>query len=477
MRKAILETPFEKAKRVNVNPYPRKGKMVIGHLRMDTRTKKEVWNGAEKDFWQQLPGHEHLKRALEIASVGNNKIFVLARTESFGIADPLNEETFRSVLKLVTSLKNPNVVIGNADDLRNRHKDFDMVIEAVNPRESDYTIGESFEEAKRRMDESLKETDMDTKYNIQGNKFLELAEKKLGVDRGKVMKVARSIANLDKSKKIDVIHIAEAIQYQPQDHFWEEIEKAGSSEGVRRGWETRRQKGKYNQRAKEVRDVANSALTWGDDAYDYYKKLRGGGKSHEEAFSQMNSAGEKRARSRIGREPLRPLPEFEKAGKFKIETFSGMGSKEYGSIEEAVKNQPDGWFRVASVEGGKPSKTVAWRGGKGPKSVEYGNKDYAILEEPRKPYAGGRKESWQVGGQHPHTARRRKSLPQTVKDAMKWQKNKDAGVVPRKTLGDVVIGAARGAHQEKGKFEPPKKGGVPSKVEQDFDKIREFQNK
>lgn len=89
------------------------------------------------------------------------------------------------------------------------------------------------------------------------------------------------------------------------------LEKAGTSEGVRRSWETRRQKKHYQKISDDVREVSNASLTWGQDVWDYYHGLRKEGKSHEEAIKQVNQAGEYRARTRIGKEPERPLKEFE----------------------------------------------------------------------------------------------------------------------------------------------------------------------
>ena len=89
------------------------------------------------------------------------------------------------------------------------------------------------------------------------------------------------------------------------------LEKAGTSEGVRRSWEARRQKKRYSKTAQHAREVSNASLTWGQDVWDYYHGLRKEGKSHEDALKQVNQTGEYRARTRIGKEPLRPLKEFE----------------------------------------------------------------------------------------------------------------------------------------------------------------------
>jgi len=198
------------------------------------------------------------------------------------------------------------------------------------------------------------------------------------------------------------------------------------------------------------------------------------------------------------------------------------------------------WLKLLPDEEGSPERSSR---PEKPQLFGYHGARKSFSEEVfEKSEDGQKKESWQVGGQHPHIAHRRKTLPQAVKDAMKFSKNKDAGVIPRKkfdqsvlslfgktpksakanvkrqqtkarkmdeierkyfprrtlasihaeedrlyregkrgvlpprrTLGDVVLGVARGMHPRKEKFETPKGGSTPSKAEKDFSEIREWQ--
>jgi len=280
----------------------------------------------------------------------------------------------------------------------------------------------------------------------------------------------------------------------------ESFEKSGSSEGVRRSWETRRQKKQYRKTADDVREVGNASLTWGEDVRNYYQGLRDSGKSHEDAIKQVNQAGEYRARTRIGKEPLRPLKEFEgKVWKWpEIKKARTKGAKD-------IKKRSRGFLgvEVTHKQTGKIGKiidirstpaygvqyVVKFEGDKEPtwfmphQANQYLTKLKSDLNKSRTTGAKDKQKRRARGGlEHfidTSLQANRKNLPQVLKDATRWQRNKDAGITSRRTVGDVILGVARAMHPEK-ELDNARKIGIDTpktKAEKDFDEIREWQLK
>ena len=90
-----------------------------------------------------------------------------------------------------------------------------VVIETMEPRASDTSRGyEDESQLIKRVQGALSYKGDPIFLALDGEELLKMAMKELHVDREKVLAVARTIAKLDHSPRMNAQHVSEAIQYQ-----------------------------------------------------------------------------------------------------------------------------------------------------------------------------------------------------------------------------------------------------------------------
>jgi predicted ATPase with chaperone activity len=167
-------------------------------------------------------GLENARRALEVATVGGHSICIFGearigkntlaecfpnRHSYIYIADKREENKYATREGIFSR----NDLVGAP---------FDMLIECINPTYQQLTRKyETSEAVFKRIDE-VKNFNTENKNNTQLDSscegLLRNSFEKLNLPIGRyftLIKVARTIASMEKSKKIEAAHIAEAIQY------------------------------------------------------------------------------------------------------------------------------------------------------------------------------------------------------------------------------------------------------------------------
>jgi hypothetical protein len=185
------------------------------------------------DFWQQISGNDCLKRAIEVALAGSHSTLILLTPEIHEVVRAAirwfhsnqpyaGQQNIFTVAYLcdchyhnhptITCSCSPESIRRHVDDLRRTRYQYDIIIESLRPRIMDYWLcGEPFESVAGRIAKQSSGSDLG--FSDYSKKLMERAYE-LGCLPPRVVKVARTIANLDHQISILDSHIAEAIQYQ-----------------------------------------------------------------------------------------------------------------------------------------------------------------------------------------------------------------------------------------------------------------------
>ena len=183
-----------------------------------------------------IKGHENVKRSVEIALLGSFSIMLVGGLSSGRKSFIKIIDDFKSINETeyqYTYAKSFDICecmekdcICEVDNIANHRtklnqtlvKGYDFILELCNVTfEKLNSKGklETTENVIKRLEQSTKFTD--TKLDSGCTALLKNAYEKLNlypVDYYKIIKIARVIANLDKSEFIEAQHIAEAIQYR-----------------------------------------------------------------------------------------------------------------------------------------------------------------------------------------------------------------------------------------------------------------------